>query len=263
MTDLESWWADWNYSLLMGKQDAYCQIRKMYQHQRVEVSWEVFQTGIDTLYTEMGYANEASKEKQLTRNYFNEEELTDMRDLFILRMNSSGGKGDQSSISAKLGAIKKKNSSMGFCMQTITMNHLKGGCFSLDMRYRSTETMVKFLADLKYLHEVLFPFILEDCPVQPDKVTFDFSVVYYSLEFMPLFFQFFDIENTLRILKNEDPKYFRRFLSMMVTHLDKDMVSGYQTRNKMHKVFWTHVVPHLDKGELKKINKYVKAERAK
>jgi len=263
VTELEDWWADWNYSLLMGKQDAYCQIRKMYQHQRISVPWEVFQTGIDTSYVQMGYGNETSKEKQLTRNYFNEEELVSMRDLFLERINASGGKGDQSAISARLGAQKKKNSSMGFCMQTVTMNQLKGGCFSLDMCYRSTETMVKFLADLKYLHEVLFPFILEDCPVQPDKVTFNFSIVYYSLEFMPVFFQFFEVLETLERLKEEDPKYFRRFLSMMNTHLDEDMVSGYQTRNKMHRVFWKYVIPELSKRELAQLRKYVSKEREK
>ena len=263
MTKLEKAWLDFNLGLMMGEQDAYLQIRKMYQHQQLVIPWRVFKTGVDTCYTEMGYANPHSKEKQLTRNYFNEEELVEMRTKFLDRMAASGGKSHQSTISAKLGNVKKKNSSMGFCMQNITMNFLKDGCFSIDMNYRSTETLVKFFADLKYLHEVLFPFILEGSPVTPDKVVFNFSIVYFSMEFLPVLFQFVDAEETLRKLKKVDPRYFRRCLSIMKVHLDEGMVSGYQTRNKMHNVFWKYTIPDMTKKELKSLDKFVMTERDK
>lgn len=263
LTPLEMVWRDWNLSHMMNELDGYCQVRKMGQHVSLTIPWEIFETGINIKYSDMMYANETSKVKQLTRNYFNEPELVRMRDLFLERMASPGGKSHQSSISAKLGAEVKKKSSMGFCMQTITMNYLKDGCFSIDMNYRSTETVVKFLADLKYLHEILFPFILEGSPVKPDKVHFTFSVCYFSIEFLGMFFQFADAIETMEELEQRDPKYFRRCSAIMNSHMDPDLTSTYQTRQKVHNLFWRSVISTWSKPYIRKFKTLIARGRKK
>lgn len=261
--NLQQAWSDMVFNTLLDSPEAYVQIRKMYQHRNWEVDWKTFQTGSLLSFPQMGYKDNKSKMKQLERNYFNEEELTRMRDVFLNRLNSSGNKSLQTCVSARMGNKEKDSRSQGYCMQTLTVNYLNNGKsprIFLELHYRSTELTQKFLADLVFLRERVFPFIMEGWPedVVPDGVRFNFSTCYISLMFMPVYYQATGIVSMLNYLKVEDYKYYKMVISALSRLMIEECSYNYRTRVNMHELFWREVHPKLKRKQIKEINKLIR-----
>lgn len=257
MTKLEAHWAEFVDDLCCAEPDAYVQIRKIFRDLSWEVPYEDFD-GVSLKPENMGYAKGPSKINQLKRNYLSVEELEKARDSLIAR-----SKKQQSSITARFGNQEKDSRSQGFCMQTITLSHIEKPepgrpSFVVELYYRSTEIGQKFLADLMFLDQVVFPILLEGLP-KPDVIRFKFSTLYLSSMFLPIIFQVSNAHTLLTRIKKEDPKWFTRCARIAVEKwMKEDCGYNYRTRVKMHDLFRKYVYPTLSKTEIKEINKLVK-----
>lgn len=266
-TPLEEFWASTVKSLLFEKGDTYVQIRKLFLNHSFSIPGEVFNTGIAMGYPLMGYANNTAKEKQLTRNYLNTEELDSANSRFVERINSKSKRNYQSCISARMGNLKKDSRSQGFCMQTITINYVgnykgSGPRLAIDLNYRSTELLNKFLADLKFLHEVVIPRLLDGIEIPITVVNFYFSMSYISLMYLPLLYRNESIYEILLELRRSDPQYFRLVLPATDKLMQKDTNYNYQSRLKQYNFFQKHCLSKLGKKEIAKINSHIKNEKA-
>lgn len=263
MTPLEKVWVDYTRSLLLSKPDAYVQIRKLFQGKYFEIPWDTFDTGIETTYPYMGYTAEDGKSKQLIRNYLNVEEIEKARTKFISRLEGKGNKSKQSCITVRMGNGSKNKDSQGFCIQCITLNHLvidKEDNLIIDIYYRTTEFTQKFFADLKFLHENVFPMLLEDINIKPVKVNFIFSTVYISLMFLPILYQFENPLEILKDLKKADPKYFKWVLKAAEKLMSEDTNYNFRTRLNLHLMFRKLVLPQYSKKLVKDLNSFIKKE---
>lgn len=248
-TKLEERWADWVQELACTKPEAYVQIRKIFRDIQWEVPFEDFD-GLSLKPENLGYAPNDSKMRQLKRNYLSIPELEKARDTLIDRASKQ-----QSCITARFGNMEKESRSQGFCMQTITLNHItrpeKGKPqFVVELYYRSTEVGQKFFADLMFLDEVIFPILLKGLP-RPDVIRFKFSTLYLSSMFLPIFFQIADTREAMAAIQAEDNKWFTRCVRIAV---EKWMVVecgyNYRTRAKMHDLFRNYVYPNLTKSDI-------------
>lgn len=267
MTRLEAIWSNFCFELLMSKPDSYIQIRKMFQHKTLMIPWEDFQSGIDIGCERMGYATDASKMGQLRRNYFNQEQLELAREKFKERLGSRGNKSLQSCITARMSAEGKDSRSQGHCIQCVTINYLvdnltKEEKFYIDLYYRTTEVTQKFLADLKFLHTIIFPVLLEGVDKIPIAIRFNFSTVYLSTMFMPIVFQIIPPLLILREAEVRDPRFFKLLLTATAKWLEESTNYNYRTRVKSHEVFRKYVIPTLSRRDLKELKKFV-ADRRK
>ena len=264
MTPLEEVWKDYCEDLLMApKPDAYVQIRKLFQNKFLTIPWEVFDSGIALGYPQMGYTGDTGKERQLRRNYLNLEEIEKARTKFIDRLEAKGNKHKQSCITIRMGNGSKGKDSQGFCIQCITLNHLvidKKDNLVIDIYYRTTEFTQKFLADLKFMHEVVFPLMLEGIDMKPVKVNFMFSTVYISLMFLPLLYQLSNPVSLLKKLKIQDPKYFRWVIKAFAKLMDEETNYNFRTRLNLHLMFRNLVLPKYTQKVVKQIDAYLKKE---
>lgn len=264
-TLLEKFWAEQVQNFSLQPAHAYVQIRKLFTNYGITIPYEVFQTGISMPYSMMGYGNDTAKGKQLQRNYFNEPELRKAREKFKERLASRGKKNSQSCITARMGSEAKREDSQGFCMQTITINYVKdhvdGERLTIDLNYRTTELVQKFLADLKFLHEVVVPYLLEDIDIEPVAINCTFSTIYVSLMFFPILLRGIDILGFLKELEVSDPRYHKTVVSAMEKWMNEESNYTYRTRLMQHNFFRRQVADNLSATETKRINSYVKKFR--
>lgn len=257
MTNLEQKWAEFVEDLAVSPPEAYVQIRKIFRDIQWEIPFDSFD-GLSLKTENMGYSPGPSKMNQLKRNYLDVGELERARDSLKARNFKQ-----QSCITARFGAGEKDSRSQGFCMQTITLNHISKPEpgkpeFVVELYYRSTEVGQKFFADLMFLDEVVFPILLKGLP-KPDVIRFKFSTLYLSSMFLPIVFQVSDVVKLMERIKEEDSKWFTRCVRVAV---EKWMVEechyNYRTRAKMHDLFRSYVYPNLSSKEVKKIQQMVK-----
>lgn len=256
-------WAQICQETINQEPSMYIQIRKMFSNQSFDIDWEDFQLGDLPSFPQLGYKNDVSKMKQLERNYFNEEELIRIRETFLERYHSSGNKSLQTCVTARMGNKKKDSRSQGFCMQSITINHMKINKedeIVIELHYRSTEITQKFLADLIFLRNKVIPFIMEGWPegLTPTDIKFNFSTAYFSLMFLPVVFQFTDPVELLKDLKKHDPGYYKSVISAVSRLMTKECTYNYRTRANMHELFWEYVHPFLKKKQIAAINRLIK-----
>lgn len=255
---LLKWWLMNYMDLLYKPPGAYLQIRKMHQHVVLDIPWKDFKDGCGVDFMAMGYMNNKNKMTQLKRNYMNVEALEKCNEQFRERLAGKGGKSKQTCVSAVLGNREKDKRSKGFCMQTVTINYLADGRFSLDLHYRTTEFGQKFLADLRFLAEEVFPILLSGVAWQPDMVKFFFSSVYISTQFMPVFYQFIpeQIIQHMECLKEGDPAFYRRSLLALGHLLHEETNYNYVSHRNQHWLMWSHVEPYISVSYWKQLEKY-------
>lgn len=256
-TQLEKLWSDFIIELACDEPEAYVQIRKIFRGLTWEVPFDKWD-GVSLGFENLGYSPGPTKMNQLRRNYLNEGELIKARDSLIERSSKQ-----QSCITARFGNGEKDSRSQGFCMQTITLNHItkpEGGKpkFVVELYYRSTEIGQKFFADLMFLDEVVFPILLKGLP-QPDVIKFNFSTLYLSSMFLPIALQVMDVVRFMDMVKDKDNKWFSRCVRMAVFKwMHEECGYNYRTRAKMHDVFRNYVYPKLTRPEIVKIIRMTK-----
>lgn len=258
ITKLEYLWADFICDLACQKPDAYVQIRKIFRNVEWVVPFDKFD-GVSLKPENLGYSPGPAKINQLKRNYLDISELERARDSLLERESKQ-----QSCITARFGNQAKDSRSQGFCMQTITLNHISKPevgetPFVVELYYRSTEVGQKFFADLMFLDQVVFPILLKGLPT-PGLIRFKFSTLYLSSMFLPIVLQVdHDPVGFLGAVSEEDPKWFTRCVRDAVAKwMDEDCGYNYRTRVKMHNLFRKYVYPKLSKDQIKQIKQLVK-----
>lgn len=262
MTALVTAWSNFLLKLCTEKPAAYVQIRKMFNNEVWEVPYGTFETGINLPATTVAYASWVSKFGQLDRNYLNLEEFHKLRDKFIGRMSK-----EQTCLTARFGNQEKKKESMGFCMQTISLNFLRKPTdgtpkFVVEVYYRSTETGQKFLADLKYLQERVLPIILEGVTIKPDLIRFRFCTLYMSSMFLPILFQVRDPVEIVKAIQEHDPHWYDRTVSQALGRwLQDENPYNWQTQAKQWVNFNTNVKPNLSGPQMRTLKRLSRSNK--
>lgn len=261
-TPLEMAWAGKVGELAGSRPDGIIQIRKFFMGVEFMIPWEVFSTGIKLNFGDIGYGKSGAKMGQLRRVYFNEEEIALANEKIRLRMGSGNNREAQSCIHARFGNGKKDSRSQGHCMLGVTVSYLREGpdgkpVLSLDVLYRTTEMTQKFLADLKFLHEIVFPALLKDTGLEPTRVRCLFSQVYVSSLYLPVLYQLIPPSQILDPMEKNDNKFWRMSASALRFLVREDNPYTYRTRAKMHEFFHEKVLPTFSKDELKRIQHHI------
>lgn len=214
-------------------------VRKIVSDLAFEIPGEVLTPGLD--YTDLCYT--AAKGRQLTRNYWNPEEV----DAAVSKLQSRKGK-DHSSVSIQLRGQEKDSRSQGYCMQNLVITVMPTAS-AVDIYYRSTELVQKFLADLIFFSRVLPP-IFEELGIEPSVIRFKFANAYLSAVFMPIFLRYEDDPHGFfKHLQKHDPRFYRTCGLATRRFFNETHNYTYRTRVKMFE-YWKE---HVDQKKVKSL----------
>jgi len=210
-------------------------VRKICSDISFELPWEALVRS-ELTYQDICYT--AAKGRQLSRNYWDQDEV----DAAVTKLLSRKGK-DHSSVSIQMRGQVKDARSQGFCMQNTVITLTPNVC-TLDIYYRSTELVQKFLADLIFFGDK-FPEIFEKLGRTPTVIRFKFANVYLSAVFMPIFLRYeTDPVAFFEKLSFHDPKFFRTCGLATRRFFNETHNYTYRTRVKMFEYWKEHVVPN-------------------
>lgn len=209
-------------------------VRKIAADMSFELTWlELLDREFD--YEDLCYTR--AKERQLLRNYWNQDEV----DAAIEKLKTRQGK-DHSSVSIQMRGRDKDSRSQGFCMQN-TIISMTPDKLTVDIYYRSTELIQKFAADLVFFSTQLPP-LFERLGREPSVVRMKFANVYLSAVFVPILARFdpkpYDFFAHLR---KHDPRFFRTCGLAARRFFDETHNYSYRTRIKMFNYWKAHVEP--------------------
>jgi len=213
-------------------------VRKVAFDQSFILTWEEL-TKATLTYEDLGYTK--TKGRQLERIYWPQESMGAM----LEKLNSRRYK-PHSSVAVQMAAGIKDSRSQGYCMQSMVITQTSSGR-QVDLYYRSTEVIKKFLADLVFFKTKLVP-LFGDNP--PTVIRFRFANTYLSAVFAPIFLRYepkaLEFFTTLR---KEDPKFFRTFGLATRRFFNETHNYSYRTRVKMFEYYKEHCTtdPHLQK----------------
>lgn len=183
----------------------------------------------DLTYKDIGYT--PIKHKQLLRNYWDQEIVDKAVDKMLSRKGAR-----QTSVAIQLNNKVKKKTPMGFCMQTLIITQNPGNV-QVDIYYRSTEIIQKFLADLVFF-SIMLPKIFNKMELNPDIIRFRFANAYLSAVFSPVWIRYEnDLGGFFKMLEKNDPTFFRRFGLSVRRLLRANHNYGYRTQAKMFEYY--------------------------
>ena len=251
LTKLENRWMDFILEILPTKLFIFLGIRKMVKNKTLIIKGSDWKTGIALDYHNMGYGVRSTKEQQLRRNYLNEEKCMEVNE--ALKRRIFGEKKKQTTLQLILHNKAKKGSSrgggdektnkhnQGFCMMGLVVSHFninKEDMIYITINYRTTEMICKFLADLKFLHEVVIPKLLEGIDLPIKEIRFNFATLYLSVMFLPVVYQFIYPHEFLKGIDEKDPRFFKTAMTDLKSMVYSDHVSSYRTKANMTNLFW-------------------------
>lgn len=221
-------------------------VRKIAADMSFEIEWGELTAG-GFYYTDLCYTK--AKERQLLRNYWNQEEV----DAAIDKLMKRKGK-DHSSVSIQMRGRDKDSRSQGFCMQNLVISMTKED-LTIDIYYRSTELIQKFAADLVFFSTQLPP-LFEKLGREPSVVRMKFANVYLSAVFVPILVRFHPNPYQFFMhLKTHDPRFYRTCGLAARRFFDATHNYTYRTRVKMFD-YWKE---HVDPKKVEKLGKVLAA----
>lgn len=217
-------------------------VRKIAADLAFELPWEDLTSG-GLKYTDLCYT--MAKERQLLRNYWNQDEVDAAIDKLQKRKHK-----DHSSVSVQMRGREKDSRSQGYCMQNMVITMTKE-TVTVDIYYRSTELLQKFAADLVFFSTQLPP-LFEKLGRKPSVVRMKFANVYLSAVFIPILARYEPrLYEFFMHLKRHDPRFFRTCGLAARRFFDETHNYSYRTRVKMFDYWKTHV----DQSKLQKLGK--------
>ena len=232
-----SHWRAFVTQLIIEEPTCYASSRKIHTNKCIEIPWEEFTPILpDIDLTQFGYAGWPAKEKQLDRNYLNESELRKLNSI----MRKRGSKG-QSCVTGRFGGpVAKGEDSMGYCMQTISLNYITKSvegvpCRVVEVHWRATEILKKFVADMIYLQEKVLPMILDGIP-EPTAIRFHFQTIDVNPLYVNIMVQHLNFKKIYKGVKD------KRWGPMIRDHVSRLLTEGhgmhaYATLNKQYNSF--------------------------
>lgn len=228
---------DFILDLIKREAFLYAGVRKIVQG----VTWVAPDPWPTITYADLGYGK--NKEKQLRRNYFDQEEITRVKSQLQKR-----GRAAFSALAMSMRASKKDARSMGHCMQTMIISKTPK-VTTVEMQYRSTEAILKFSADV-----VFMPWVFEQLDIDPSTVRFHFANAFLSGVYFPTLFTHWNAVSFLETLWAHDQKLFAggtRFL--LRSAYRKDQKFPYSPEQLQHRFLWERV----GKAKIKEIKDYL------
>lgn len=237
MKTLAEHWADFVVDMVCSDGGYVCQLRKFMQGQTWVVPGEIWEKGECLSFEQLDYT-ERNKMRQLMRNYYNQESLTEAHDKLFSRLD---GKKYQTSVAASTIGGAKRGDSQGHCMRSVVVTHFtksvskEGEFLTVDIMYRSTELIKKFGADLIFLNKFLVPEIIKGIDIPIREVRFYFSNLFVSSLFLPILYYMKDPVQILEKIRSTDAEFFKRCVTQNRTFLQKEYGHfSYRTRREMH-----------------------------
>lgn len=205
-------------------------VRKVAFDQKFELTWEEL-TSSKLTYEDLGYTR--TKGRQLERIYWPVPEV----EAAFAKLASRKGK-PHSSVAIQLKNGIKDSRSQGRCLQNMVVTQTDKLLY-VDIFYRSTEVIQKFLADLVFFSQKLptyFP------GRKPNAVRMHFANTYLSAVFVPILLRYDpDPMEFFTTLKEQDPKFFRTFGLAARRNFNPTCVYNYRTRVKQWEYHQEHV----------------------
>lgn len=216
-------------------------VRKISSDVHFNLTWgELIES--DVTFTDICYTS--AKLRQLERNYWNVEGF----DAAFAKL-SDREKKDHTSVSIQLQGAEKDFRSQGYCMQNMVITQTKE-VILVDVYYRSTEVLQKFLADLILFNQKLPAYFEKYLKRNPTVIRFHFANLYLSAVFMPILMRYEpDPLGFFEHLEKHDRQFYRTCgLSTRVFFKDTHNYT-YRTRVKM----WDYWKKHVDPARVKSL----------
>lgn len=199
-----------------------------------------------------GFGYGANKEKQLIRNYVNDDEFARVKAILDKRRDQSF-----TSVAVSLRGNAKESRSMGWCMLSLVITRVARPQKELvEFHYRSTELILKFGADLVFARNYLLP----QLGLHPSIIRYRFANAFISGVYFPYICTWWDPIDFLTEVKERDPRFFgpatRFFLR---SAYKKDQVFPFSPENVAHRYAWQH----LGKQKMHMIRDFLEAEHQK
>lgn len=204
--------------------------------------------------SDLGYQGQSTKMSQLTRVYFNGEEIKKARAKLSDRVDKDM---DFTSIAIPMKGGDKKKDSQGHCILSCIVNHMpKNNQTDITFVYRATEVIQKFGADLIFLHDIVLPKLLLP-GMKINRVNFIFNTAFFSPLFIPVLYKYFSPLEILQSiydysLNNKEMNVFKavaRDVILPMIETDPEHYN-YRTRRIMHQLSLNNLGENFDSGPI-------------
>lgn len=194
-------------------------------------------------YDDIGY--KAAKEKQLFRNYVNEDEFERVES--ILKRRARGKGHHMTSVALAFRGRQKSRKSQGWCLLSMVISRMRRPALeTVELHYRSTEAIFKFGGDLCLMNWIFNRFNLN-----PDLVRWRFANIHLSGIYLPVLFQFWEPLDFLQFVHDNDMDFFKRGTRWLLRAAYKPPESiskdgqffPYSPENIQHRILWERCDP--------------------
>lgn len=244
-------WVDLVWEVAAAPTLALSGVRKISGDIKFSMLWSELENSDGLRFEDICYTK--AKLRQLERNYWNQAEV----DAAFEKLNARKFK-DHTSVSIQMRGQEKDSRSQGFCMQNLVITATRD-VVMVDVYYRSTEVLQKFLADLIFFNHKLVP-LFKEFGRDPAKIRFKFANVYLSAVFMPIFLRYeSDGLAFFQHLERTDPKFYRTCGLATRRFFNPSHNYKYRTRVKQFE-YWKAHVDEAHHRELHKLLASLKGE---
>ena len=169
------------------------------------------------------------KEKQLYRNYINEEEFGR-----VLSVLGRRGGSKYTSVAVSLRGAPKDSRSQGWCMLSLVISRNKDW-HSVEVQYRTTEAILKFAADVWLLRKLL----QERFKIEPDICRFRFANCALSGAYFPYLVDKIDLPKFLALTRKVDKEFFLRTTRFLLkSSYREDQYHPFSPDRVSHRYLW-------------------------
>lgn len=194
----------------------------------------------DNLMESLGYGT--NKLNHLKKSYYSPHEIGRVRDK--LKQREKQG---HTSVTLLMRNEEKGSRSQGYCMTAMHISRQRTRRTTVDITYRSTETIRKFTADFALIHEVL-----NDLEVVPETFRFYFANMYVSCLYIPSLYYYLDPIKYMEHVRKHDKKFFSQVTKATSLYVSPTNASNYLEQRRQWVHMQNYVLPHLNRDRIDK-----------
>ncbi len=174
------------------------------------------------------------KQKQLIRNYINEEEFQRVKSLLKRRSSHK-----YTSVALALRGAQKNSRSQGWCMLSAVLTLNDSGT-TVEVQYRTTEVVLKFAADVIFLRDYILPKLGID-PHEVKQFRFRFANCWIGGPYFSYLVDKMDVIQLLGLVEKYDPEFFFRMTRpLLKSSYRKDQFHPFAPAQRSHTYLWQH-----------------------
>ena len=180
-----------------------------------------------------------NKIAQLERNYVNQEEFDRVRAVLARR-----GVGKYTSVALSLRGKPKDTRSQGWCMLSMVISRTKEWT-RIEVQYRTTELILKFAADIWFLHRIIERLKLPEV----DRFTFRFANCALSGAYFPYLVDKINLVEFLKDVHKLDKEFFFRTTRFLLkSSYKKDQFHPFSPERLSHRFLWERATARQIQG---------------